>query len=296
LKPLPRRHVIRASAGAALGMASMTGRLGRAVQAPAQARAEETIVFVCLRGGADGLSIIVPHADRSYYAARPRTAIKRPGGGPGSAIDLDGKFGLHPSLATFKPLYDQGMLGVVVGVGMPELTRSHAVARRTIDLAIVRALQGSKPAVFEGSFADQLAKLAAQIGAGQAPAAVQVESLGWDTHAAQGDGSSGILAARLSDLADSLSSFRRSLGNHARRVLVVVLTEFGRSLVETPMGGTDDGHASVMLLLHGQPTWSRVLGRWPGLGCESLSAGRYVQPTSDIGRVLVDIARGVWPK
>jgi uncharacterized protein (DUF1501 family) len=277
-------------------MASMTGRLAGAVQAPAQARTEETIVFVCLRGGADGLSIIVPHADRSYYAARPRTAIKHPGSGPGSAIDLDGKFGLHPTLTALKPLYDQGMLGVVVGVGIPELTRSHAVARRILDAAIVRALQGSRPAVLEGALADQLLKLAAQIGGGQAPAAVQVESLGWDTHAAQGNGSGGILAARLSDLADSLTSFRRSLGDHARRVLVVVVTEFGRSLVETPMGGTDDGHASVMLLLRGQPTWSHVLGRWPGLACEALSAGRYVQPTSDIGSVLVDVARGVWPK
>jgi uncharacterized protein (DUF1501 family) len=78
------------------------------------------LVVIFQRGAADGLNIVVPHAERSYYAMRPSIAIPR-----GQVIDLDGFFGLHPSLASLKSLWDQGHLAMVHAAGSPDSTRSH---------------------------------------------------------------------------------------------------------------------------------------------------------------------------
>jgi uncharacterized protein (DUF1501 family) len=90
----------------------------------------KTLICLFQRGAADALNIVVPHGDRSYYALRPSIAIPRPSGlartiSRDAAIDLDGFFGLHPSLAPFKPLYDRGLLAPVHAVGSPSATRSH---------------------------------------------------------------------------------------------------------------------------------------------------------------------------
>lgn len=85
-------------------------------------------ILICLfqRGAADALNIVVPHGERAYYAMRPSIAIPQPvRGTAGAAIDLDGFFGLHPSLAPLKPLYDRGLLAPVQAVGSPSATRSH---------------------------------------------------------------------------------------------------------------------------------------------------------------------------
>ena len=85
-------------------------------------------ILICLfqRGAADALNIVVPHGERAYYAMRPSIAIPQPSrGAAGGALDLDGFFGLHPSLAPLKPLYDRGLLAPVHAVGSPSATRSH---------------------------------------------------------------------------------------------------------------------------------------------------------------------------
>lgn len=84
------------------------------------------IIAIFQRGAADGLSMVVPFGDKSYYTTRPQIAIPAPkSGNIDAAIDLDGFFGLHPALAPFKPLYAAGNLAVVHAVGSPDNTRSH---------------------------------------------------------------------------------------------------------------------------------------------------------------------------
>jgi len=83
------------------------------------------LVVLFQRGAADGLNIVVPHGEAAYYAMRPSIAIPRPNRGQESAIDLDGFFGLHPSMASFKPLWDQKRLAIVHAAGSPDNTRSH---------------------------------------------------------------------------------------------------------------------------------------------------------------------------
>lgn len=90
----------------------------------------KTLICLFQRGAADALNMVVPHGEKAYYALRPSIAIPRPSGiarglSPDAAIDLDGFFGLHPSLAPFKPLYDRGILAPVHAVGSPSATRSH---------------------------------------------------------------------------------------------------------------------------------------------------------------------------
>lgn len=85
----------------------------------------DLLVYVFLRGAADGLNMVVPHGEEHYYLQRPRLAIARPNRGAGSALDLDGFFGLHPALAPFKRLYDQKLLAAVHACGSPDPTHSH---------------------------------------------------------------------------------------------------------------------------------------------------------------------------
>lgn len=82
------------------------------------------LVVIFLRGAADGLNIVVPYSDPSYYSLRPTIAIPKPGAELG-ALDLDGTFGLHPSLAPILPLWKSKSLAFVTCSGSPDPTRSH---------------------------------------------------------------------------------------------------------------------------------------------------------------------------
>ncbi len=101
-------------------------RTAMSMELPRRAQGK-TIIVLFQRGAADGLSVLVPFGDKYYAEARPQLAIGTPARNSGSkgAIDLDGFFGLHPALAPFKPLWDQGLLAPVHAVGSPSATRSH---------------------------------------------------------------------------------------------------------------------------------------------------------------------------
>ncbi|MEM1157263.1 MAG: DUF1501 domain-containing protein [Verrucomicrobiota bacterium] len=86
--------------------------------------AGKTLVTIFLRGGTDGLNLVVPYGDEQYYQSRQSIAIARPGQQQG-AIDLDGFFGLHPSAAALAPLFQQGTFQAMHAVGYDHNTRSH---------------------------------------------------------------------------------------------------------------------------------------------------------------------------
>ncbi len=87
----------------------------------------DTLVCVFLRGGADGLNIVVPHGDEGYYDRRPTLGIPRPDDNraDGRTVDLDGFFGLHPALAPLADIYRAGDMAFVHATGSPDETRSH---------------------------------------------------------------------------------------------------------------------------------------------------------------------------
>src|SRR6185436_11507439 len=87
---------------------------------------------------------------------------------------------------------------------------------------------------------------------------------GWDTHAAQGS-DRGQLALRLKEFGDALAAFDRDLGARMRDVVVLTMSEFGRTVRENGNRGTDHGHGTAMLVLGGAVNGGHVQGRWPGL-------------------------------
>jgi uncharacterized protein (DUF1501 family) len=116
-----RRFFLHNGALAVAGTAAIPSFLVRSVMAEAAAAApNRRLVVIFQRGAADGLNIVVPYREKNYYSMRPSIAIPQ-----NQVLDLDGFFGLHPSLAPFKPLYDQGHLAIVHAAGSPDTTRSH---------------------------------------------------------------------------------------------------------------------------------------------------------------------------
>lgn len=111
---------------------------------------------------------------------------------------------------------------------------------------------------------------------------------GWDTHVNQG-GARGQLANRLASLGDGLDSLAQGLGESYRRTVIVVLSEFGRTVRQNGTGGTDHGHGNVMWLLGGPVAGGRMLGEWPGLERAALHEGRDLAVTTDFRAVLTPL-------
>jgi uncharacterized protein (DUF1501 family) len=344
------------------------------------------LVCVFLRGAADGLNIVVPHADRDYYRLRPTIAVAPPEK-PNGALELDGRFGLHPRSRRSLPAWDAGELALVHAVGSPHPTRSHfeaqttprpappALARGTrafsratsrqtrpaepsalravafsdrVPLALrgyeealsVSRLDQLRPAgdaAFGSALGDGFAKLYAGGSAratrsgeraldvarrlraiaasdatpegnasyepGARPFAELARLLkadigletawldlgGWDTHRYEGGAERGDLPRRLEFLGKALAAFRADLGARFERVVVVVLTEFGRTAAENGTGGTDHGHASAMLVLGGPVRGKRVYGDFRGLAPGELHERRDLAVTTDFRAVLGEV-------
>jgi uncharacterized protein (DUF1501 family) len=115
-----RRFFLHKGALALAGTTAIPSFLVRSVLAQTAAAPNRRLVVIFQRGAADGLNIVVPYREKNYYAMRPSISIPQ-----NQVLDLDGFFGLHPSLALFKPLYDQGHLAVVHAAGSPDMSRSH---------------------------------------------------------------------------------------------------------------------------------------------------------------------------
>jgi uncharacterized protein (DUF1501 family) len=350
----------------------------------------KTLVCVFQRGAVDGLSMVVPHGDATYYRERPRIAVPAPGR-EGGALDLDGHFGLHPAMASLLPWWEAGTLAAVHAVGSPDRTRSHFDAQDYMETGtpgvkstadgwlnrhlahaadhadtpfrgvamgpqLPRILRGTAPALavddlqtfgirargragdrvsraFEAMYAagstgvvarsadegfeaarmlraadlgrlgprdgvvyprspfgramEQIARL---IKAGLGLEIAFADAGGWDTHVNQG-ASAGQLAARLRDFADGLSAFAADLDERLADVVVLTMSEFGRTVTENGNSGTDHGHGTAMLVLGGATRGGRVLGRWPGLDPASRFEGRDLAVTTDFrdlfGEVLL---------
>jgi uncharacterized protein (DUF1501 family) len=96
----------------------------------------KTLVAIFQRGAVDGLNMVVPYGEKSYYEVRPSIAIPKPEvGNVDAAINLDGFFGLHPSFSSFKPLWDSKRLAIIHAAGSPDNTRSHFDAQDYMESA-----------------------------------------------------------------------------------------------------------------------------------------------------------------
>lgn len=115
------------------------------------------------------------------------------------------------------------------------------------------------------------------------PRVALVEDGGWDTHARQG-AEDGLLARKLAGLDSGLQALQKSLGPAWSDTIVVVVTEFGRTVAVNGSGGTDHGTGGVILLAGGALAGGRIHGEWPGL--VQLYQGRDLAPVNDTRSVL----------
>lgn len=125
-----RRNFLRGLGGlAGIGAASWAfGDVFTEVVYGSSVDSPNVLLVLSLRGGADGLSMAVPHADAHYYEARPRTGIPA-----ARLLARDSTFGLHPALAPVLPLWNTGRFGVVHAVGLPSPNRSHFAAMAEVE-------------------------------------------------------------------------------------------------------------------------------------------------------------------
>ncbi len=389
-----RRCFMRGAALAMFGAGSVPLWLGRAAQGAAMPSSrKKVLVAIFQRGAADGLNTVVPFGDRDYYKLRPNLAIPAPSRGAAldeAALDLDGFFGFHPSLAGLKPLWDAKELAIVNAAGSPDPTRSHFDAqdymesgtpgvkstrdgwlnRALVDAeghfvspvravamgsALPRILRGPEPAVAidrledfqvrgrqaEGVFssiygdsADALLRntgkeafdairIAKQVSASAARQGMndpngsypngplarslrQIAALikadvglevafadvgGWDHHVNEVGvrPATGQLANLLRNFGDSLAAFRRDLGDRFEDVVLVTMSEFGRTARENGTRGTDHGHANLMFVTGGPIAGGKVYGDWPGLGDGQLYERRDLAVTTDFRDVLGEL-------
>jgi len=114
------------------------------------------------------------------------------------------------------------------------------------------------------------------------------EAGGWDHHANEG-GTQGQLAQRLTDFSQSLAAFYKDMGDRMDDIVVLTMSEFGRTARENGNRGTDHGHANVMFAIGGPVKGGMVYGRWPGLAQEQLYEGRDLALTTDFRDVLGEV-------
>ncbi len=111
---------------------------------------------------------------------------------------------------------------------------------------------------------------------------------GWDHHINEG-GINGQLSNRLREFGQGLAALYRDLGDRMEDVLVLTMSEFGRTARENGNAGTDHGHANVMFLLGGDVKGGKVYGQWPGLAPEQLYQGRDLALTTDFRDVFAEV-------
>lgn len=147
---LTRRHFLQSSGrlvaySGLVPLLALNPVTARAAANPGQVRPGKTLVVIFLRGGIDGLNLIVPHADEHYPQLRKQLAIPRPGqgGADAAAIDLDGFFGLHPAARAIQPLFEEGQAVALHAVGYPDNTRSHFEEQDTWETGISGNTLGS---------------------------------------------------------------------------------------------------------------------------------------------------------
>lgn len=164
----------------------------------------------------------------------------------------------------------------------PQLHAAWAQATETRMLTSDMAADNGRNAAATGALAAKL--LAAENGSRIA----MIETGGWDTHAQQ----RGRLAAQLRGLDGLIGALKAGLGPHWANTMVVVATEFGRTVKVNGTGGTDHGTGSMAMLLGGAVNGGRVIADWPGLSDVALYEGRDLKPTVDLDAVIASAAAG----
>ena len=185
----------------------------------------------------------------------------------------------------FESLYEQGVRDLLHGTG-----RETFEAVRMLKQANASRIPVANGADYpRGRLGDALRQIAQLIRADVGLQIAFADAEGWDTHVGQG-AEQGQLANRLRDFGGALAAFARDLGDRMSDVVVLTMSEFGRTVAENGNRGTDHGHATTMLVLGGGVKGGKIYGRWPGLAREQLFEGRDLAVTTDFRTLFSEVA------
>jgi uncharacterized protein (DUF1501 family) len=210
------------------------------------------------------------------------------GAHPALAIEDLAQFGVaggrDPSIeSTFQRQYGTG--GDIVASAADEAFEAMRILKAANPLQYSPASGVQYPA---GNFGRSLRQIAQLIKSDVGVEIAFADLGGWDTHQAQG-GAEGQLARRFDELARGVRALYDDLGDRMNDVVILTMSEFGRTAAENGSGGTDHGHANCMLVMGGSVAGGRVLGDWPGLEREQLYEGRDLALTTDFRDVFGEI-------
>ncbi len=138
-------------------------------------------------------------------------------------------------------------------------------------------------------FGNSLLQIAQLVKAGVGLEVAFTDIGGWDTHVNEG-GARGQLAARLTEFGGGIRALYTDLGARMDDVVILSMSEFGRTVAENGNRGTDHGHANAMFVIGGATRGGRVYGQWPGLDADKLHDGRDLALTTDFRDVFGEVA------
>lgn len=353
---------------------------------------KKVLITIFQRGAVDGLNMVVPYGDSEYYDLRRTIAIPKPNAN-GGVVNLDGHFGLHPSLKPFEKLWQNKQLGIIHSAGSPDNTRSHFDAQdymesgtpgnkstrdgwlnrlmqtdkgdgsshfRAVAMTgqIPRSLLGKAPTIamtslsdfaikagaytksvqggFEGIYEDNvkdslgemgketfeavnylkqanpaqykpengavypnsafgrsLQQIAQLIKADVGLEIAFAESGGWDTHTnevQQNAPGGGQLGNLFRDWGGAIAALTADLGKRMDDVVILTMSEFGRTARENGSRGTDHGHGNAMFVIGNSIKGGKVYGDWKGMKNDQLNEGRDLAVTTDFRDVFAEVS------
>lgn len=137
----------------------------------------------------------------------------------------------------------------------------------------------------KGQFGNSLKQIAQLIKSGIGLEVAFADIGGWDTHTAQKPR----LNQLLKEFSGGVSALVKDLGDKMQDVVIVTMSEFGRTVRENGTAGTDHGHANCMFVIGGSVKGGNVYGKWPGLEREQLYEGRDLAITTDFRTVCSEV-------
>jgi uncharacterized protein (DUF1501 family) len=361
---------------------------------------ERRKILVCIfqRGAMDGLMAVSPFNDPYFKAARPNLYMSAAKGQTGSSlIDLDGRFGLHPSLKEFESVFREKRLAIVHGMGSPNNVRSHFAAQdymesgtpfsklttsgwlnralgllaeknptpfqavsltasmprsfygdnhvlamkkiqdfaiqtkgnfkgssngalmatrnfeelydqtatkllketgketfdaiKTLEKINVKNYKPSNKAVYpKSALGDSMKQLAQLIKSDVGLEIGFAESGGWDTHVNQGT-ETGSFARSAADLSSSIMAFWNDIESYQDDVVVMTMTEFGRTVNQNGSGGTDHGRGSCNFIIGNSVKGGLIHGKVSELSVENLEDKRDLPVTTDFRSVFSEVSK-----
>jgi uncharacterized protein (DUF1501 family) len=254
------------------GIKSPDGWLNRALQAEDQVRAR--------------------HDASAFRAVALGTQVPMTLEGRIPAMAINNLQGFHvggpaaqPMSTSFEAMYADSVNAVLHGTG----TETFEAVKMLASTDPGRYVPANGAAYPNGPFGNSMRQIAQLLKANLGVEAAFADIGGWDTHQNQGN-ANGQLANRLREFSQGVAAFWQDMGDQGGDVVMVTMSEFGRTVHQNGTGGTDHGHANVMFVMGGSVRGGKVYGSWPGLRKEQLYEERDLAITTDFRQVLGEAA------